>query len=127
MPPSLACGELKKRQFWVGCAAELMATTLFVFLVCASTLGQPSSVSHIASTAGLSITTLALCIGHITGGQLNPVVPFALMATRKLGVLKGVFYAMSQFLGGEPCYTTDFVIELASPRIAPSNDSKVIY
>lgn len=76
---------------------------MFVFLVCGSALNRPSSadfVVHISFTAGLSIATLAMTIGHLSGGLINPVVSIALTATRKISILEGVFYTLAQFLGG---------------------------
>jgi len=41
-----------------------------------------------------------MTIGHLSGGLINPVVSIALMATRKISILEGVFYTLAQFLGG---------------------------
>lgn len=100
MPDTIA---LRKRKFWICVGGEFFATTMFVFLVCGSALNRPSSadfVVHISFTAGLSIATLAMTIGHLSGGLINPVVSIALTATRKISILEGVFYTLAQFLGG---------------------------
>ena len=93
---------LRKRKFWICVGGEVFATAMFVFLVCGSTLNWPSSVFvlHVSLTAGLSITTLAMTIFHLSGGLINPVVSIALMATRKISILEGVFYTLAQLLGG---------------------------
>jgi hypothetical protein len=96
--------KLRDRQLWVGFAAEFLATAVFVFMVCGATLRWSSSspfVLHIALTVGLSIATLASTIGHITGGQINPVVTLGFIVTRRLHPLKGFLIIVGQFLGGK--------------------------
>lgn len=94
---------LRKREFWIRVASEFFATTMFVFLVCGSTLNWQNSactVLRISLTAGLSIATLAMAIGHLTGGLINPSVNVALMVTRKISIVEGIFYTMGQICGG---------------------------
>ena len=100
MPDTIA---LRKRKFWICVGGEFFATTMFVFLVCGSTLEWSFNIDfvlRVSVTAGLSIATLAMTIGHLSGGLINPVVSIALMATRKISILEGVFYTLAQFLGG---------------------------
>ena len=95
---------LKKRDFWTRVAAEFLATTFFVFVVCGSALNWRNSspvVLHISLTAGLSVATMAMIVGHLTGGLINPAVNIALILTRKISILEGVFYTVAQFFGGE--------------------------
>ena len=94
------CSELTNRGVLVGCLAESLCTAIFVFLVCASTLGV-LNVVVVALTAGLSIATFVLAIGHLTGGLLNPAVAVGLMATRKLDVAKGILFVLSELFGGK--------------------------
>jgi len=94
---------IRKREFWVCVGGEFFATTIFVFLVCGSTLNWQHSncaVLHISLTAGLSIATLAMVIGHLSGGLMNPAVNMALLVTRKISILEGVLYTVAQFCGG---------------------------
>ena len=106
--------ELRTKKFWTEFAAEFLATMVFVFLVCGSTLtwdvNSPPAVIHIAFTAGLSIATLALAIGHVTGGHINPAVTIAVMATGKISVLRGVVYVIGQVLGGNVIFYESFSI-----------------
>ena len=76
---------------------------MFVFLVCGSTLNWQNSactVLRISLTAGLSIATLAMVTGHLSGGLINPSVNVALMVTRKISIVEGIFYTVGQFCGG---------------------------
>ena len=96
--------RLRKREFWVCVGGEFVATTIFVFLVCGSTLSWQDgacSVLRISLTAGLSIATLAMVIGHHSGGLLNPAVNIALVAAQKITVVEGIAYTAAQFCGGQ--------------------------
>ena len=101
--------ELRTKKFWTEFAAEFLATMVFVFMVCGSTLtwdvNSPPAVIHIAFTAGLSIATLALAIGHVTGGHINPAVTIAVMVTGKISVLRGIFYVAGQSTGGNMTFS----------------------
>lgn len=95
--------SLRKREFWVCVSGEFLATAMFVFLVCGSTLNWQITdcmVLHISLTAGLSITTLAMAIGHLSGGLINPAVNLALLVARKISIMEGVFYTAAQICGG---------------------------
>ena len=94
---------LRKREFWVCVGGEFFATAIFAFLVCGSTLNWQNNgcaVLHISLTAGLSIATLAMVIGHLSGGLINPAVNIAMLVTRKISIMEGVFYTLAQFCGG---------------------------
>lgn len=101
---------LRKRKFWTCVGAEFLATTIFVFAVSSSTLTVQGDatvvVLHVSLTAGLTVATLVMATGHLTGGLINPALTTALMATKKISVLEGVFYIVAQFLGGR--YTDDY-------------------
>lgn len=94
---------LRKRELWIAVGGEFVATTIFVFLVCGSTLNWQDTgcaVLRISLTAGLSIATLALVIGHLSGGLMNPAVNTALLVARKITVIEGALYTVAQFCGG---------------------------
>jgi MIP family channel proteins len=48
---------------------------------------------------GLAITVLAFATGHISGGQLNPAVTFALAAVGSLPVVQAVANTIAQIVG----------------------------
>lgn len=95
--------KLLDKQLWMCFTAEFFATCVFVFMVCGATFtltANPVYVLHIALTVGLSVATLASTFGHITGGQVNPVVTLGFIVSRRLRPLNGLVIICSQFLGG---------------------------
>lgn len=95
--------EVRSRLFWIEVLAELLATLLFLFMVCGTVLpwnNAPPSVIHIAFSHGLSIATLAMAVQHVSGGQLNPAVTISMMAVERVSVLKAVFFIAAQCIGG---------------------------
>lgn len=96
--------KLKSRTLWIGFAAEFLATTIFVFNVVGANLSWNSSsfsVLHIAVTIGFSIAVLAAAIGHLTGGQINPVVSLSFIATKRIHPIDGALYICGQLIGGK--------------------------
>jgi MIP family channel proteins len=70
--------------------AEYTAMTLFVTIGCGSAMGLANKegsawVLQVALTFGIAITVLAYSIGHISGGQINCAVTFALAINGSLG------------------------------------------
>ena len=62
---------------------------------------QPPSTELISLCFGLSIATLAMCSLHLSGGHINPAVSIAMMAVRKVSVIRGITYVIFQIVGGE--------------------------
>jgi len=94
--------EVRSRSFWIEVLAELLATLLFLFMVCGTVLpwnNAPPSVIHIAFSHGLSIATLAMAVQHVSGGQLNPAVTISMMVVERVSVLKAVFFIAAQCIG----------------------------
>ena len=91
--------------------AEYVGTLLLVMVGCGSCMGgdegeasvqvdDQARVVRISLCFGLTVSTLAQTIGHVSGCHVNPAVTLAMVVGRKMGMMKGLLYAASQCLGG---------------------------
>lgn len=84
--------------------AEFLGTGFLVFVGCGSCIGgwdigyKPTMV-QIALAFGVAVATIAQCIGHISGGHINPAVTCAMMVTGKCSFLRAFLYVVSQCVG----------------------------
>ncbi|XP_037132417.1 aquaporin-4 [Syngnathus acus] len=107
--------QLKTKEFWRAVGGEFVAMLMFVFLGVACTIDWASAPAKSNSTAscptqsdrtvlislcfGLSIAMLVRWFGPISGGHINPAVTLAMVVTRKVTIIKGVFYLLAQLVG----------------------------
>ncbi|XP_036374645.1 aquaporin-1-like [Megalops cyprinoides] len=96
--------EFKSKAFWRAVLAELVGMTLFIFLSIGAAIGNPNNANpdqevKVSLAFGLSIATLAQCLGHISGAHLNPAVTLGLLASCQISVFKAVMYILAQMLG----------------------------
>ncbi|XP_063737187.1 aquaporin AQPAe.a isoform X2 [Eleginops maclovinus] len=95
--------ELRSRQFWCAILAELLGTMVLVSAVLGASVPGPGEALtgplYPAVAVGVTIIALAHCFGEISGAQVNPAVTLALLATRKVDVLRAVVYIAAQCLG----------------------------
>lgn len=90
-------------------AAEFIATSVFVWAGCGAAVSSnqwtdgavfdPAALVGISLAFGLSISTLAYGIGHISGGHINPAVTFSFMLLRIQSITGGLLYILAQCLG----------------------------
>jgi aquaporin-4 len=98
MPGLLGVGECQTRKFWQAVTAELIGTALLITLGCGSCVYDPS-VLHVSLAFGVTIATIVWSIAHISGGHINPAVTAAFLATRKISVMRALFYILAQCVG----------------------------
>lgn len=100
--------HLKTKDFWRAVGSEFVAMLLFVFLGVGSTVNWSASAAGspepdrkvlISLCFGLSIATLVQCFGHISGGHINPAVTAAMLVTKKVTIVKALFYLVAQLVG----------------------------
>ncbi|XP_078087174.1 aquaporin-1a.1 [Mustelus asterias] len=96
--------EVQCKSFWRAALAEFLGMTVFIFLSIGSATkwtpsGFPADLVQIALTFGLSIATLAQCVGHISGAHLNPAVTLGLLLGCRISLLRAMVYIISQLLG----------------------------
>ena len=95
--------DVKSPLFWRAVAAECIGTLFLTLVGCGSCIGwekeySPSMV-QIALAFGLIVATMVWCIGHVSGGHINPAVTMAMLITRKLSVARGCLFVVGQCLG----------------------------
>ncbi|XP_078110131.1 aquaporin-4 [Sander vitreus] len=95
--------ELRSKQFWRAILAELLGTLVLVSAVLGASVPGPGEAPtgplYPAVAVGVTIVALGYCFGEISGAQVNPAVTLALLATRKLEVVRAVVYMAAQCLG----------------------------
>ena len=95
---------LKSVDVWRGVLAELICTSLLVVVGCGSCIGKdwesntPTNV-QISFTFGLAVATLVRCIGHVSGGHINPAVTIAMLVTRRMTFVRAFLYIIAQLAG----------------------------
>ena len=83
------------------CIAEFIGTFALVFVgVGAVTIGQDKGggLLSVALAFGLTVAVMVSATLHISGGQFNPAVTVALLATRKMSLHDALFYILSQLV-----------------------------
>ncbi|GAA6219920.1 aquaporin-8 [Lates japonicus] len=84
------------------CLAELFGTSLFVFVGCASVIGNVGTggVLQPAMAHGLALGVLIMVFGQISGGHFNPAVSLSVYLCGGMKLLLLVSYILAQMLGG---------------------------
>jgi len=62
-------------------------------------ISRPSWVQLVAFQFGLAITVLAYATAHISGGQINCAITFALVIAKELSVIQGIANFAGQMIG----------------------------
>jgi len=103
---------------WRAAFAEYVAMTLFVIIGCGSAMGVANKAGYawvlqVALTFGIAISVLAYSIGHISGGQINCAVTFALALNGSLGWAQAGINLLFQLLGS---VTAALVLSVIYPK-----------
>ena len=115
--------QLASRPFWRAVFMEFMSTALFVIIGVGSVLSggeldhsfTPARLLVVGTAFGYAIVVLAYSSAAISGAHFNPAVTFALVLTRKIGIVRGIFYFAAQVCGG---IVGAFLIRAAIPQAA---------
>lgn len=93
--------------FWRAIAAEFFGMTLFLLIVTTVALPQGNDGGNVSSNnveiglgIGLAISSLAIMIGHVSGGHLNPAVTVGMICGGRISIIQGLFYIVAQTIGG---------------------------
>ena len=104
-------------------AAEFIGTFTLVSAVCGAALFSAPSAGLIAVAiaVGMSVTTMAYAVGHISGGHFNPAVTLGLVVAGRFGADKAVPYIITQVIAGA-CAAGVFYIVLMGAGTGRWND-----
>jgi MIP family channel proteins len=102
--------DLRSPLLWRGVVAEFLGTLFLTMIGCGSCLSHDSAdwanytptIVQISLTFGLTVATIVLCIGHVSGGHINPAVTVSLLAARKISLIRAVAFIVGQ-CGGALC------------------------
>jgi len=98
--------DLFSPNLWLSLPSEFLGTLLITLLGCSTwiqwDLATDSVVSpvHVALTFGLAVATVTWLFSHISGGHANPAVTLACLFTRRVSIIRGILYIVSQITGG---------------------------
>ncbi|TDG98196.1 hypothetical protein EPR50_G00216290 [Perca flavescens] len=89
-------------QYVQPCLAELFGTTMFVFVGCASVIGNVGDAGVIqpAVAHGLALGVLIMVLGQISGGHFNPAVSLSVYLCGGMGLSLLLPYVLAQMCGG---------------------------
>jgi len=85
---------------------ELLCTTLFIFIICATSYNYKRQANHYTSepligaiATGFCSVALIYSFADVSGANFNPAVTFATFVTGKINALKCVMYMIAQMSG----------------------------
>nr|XP_046233045.1 aquaporin-8-like [Scatophagus argus] len=89
-------------QYVQPCLAELVGTSLFVFVGCASVIGnnEVPGVLQPAVAHGLALGVMIMIFGQISGGHFNPAVSLCAYLCGGMELRLLLPYVLAQMLGG---------------------------
>ena len=97
-------------------AAEFIGTFTLVSAVCGAALFSAPSAGLIAVAiaVGMSVTTMAYAVGHISGGHFNPAVTLGLVVAGRFDPDKAVPYIITQVVAGACAAAVFYVIMMGA-------------
>jgi MIP family channel proteins len=79
--------------------AELIGTFALTFIGGAAIINGQAGLIGVALAHGLTLAVMISCIGHISGGHINPAVTVAFLVTGRMSAAEAALYIGSQLVG----------------------------
>ena len=81
--------------------SKMVPHSTLIFIYQGNEAGNVSANNvEIGIGVGLAITSLAIMIGHVSGGHLNPAVTVGMIVGGRISIIQGLLYIVAQVLGG---------------------------
>lgn len=92
------------KEFVKALSAEFIGTLFLVLVGCGSCIegwdhSYKASVVQISLAFGISVATMVQCVGHISGGHINPAVTCGMLMAGKCSLLRAFSYVVVQLIG----------------------------
>lgn len=92
--------DIKSLMFWKAVLAEFLGTCFLVMVAVGATLQTSTlDIVQISLSFGLCVASAVWIFGHISGGHVNPAVTIAMFVTRKISLIRAIFYIFAQCAG----------------------------
>lgn len=105
MDKCLGTKDICGLRLWRSALAEFIGTLFLTLIGCGTCLGSdwesaptPTTV-QISLAFGLIVGAMVWCIGHVSGGHINPAITVAFLVTRRISFLGAIVYILSQMTG----------------------------
>jgi len=93
--------DLFSPNLWLSIPSEMLGALVITLVGCSTWLSwTPMSPLHTALAFGLAVATVVWIFAHISGGHANPAVTLAALFTRRVSIIRGILYIVSQIVGG---------------------------
>lgn len=86
--------DIKTRKFFTALVAEFLGVMFLVIVACGSCYS--GNAVQISLCFAFAIATLVWSTAHVSGGHLNPAVTFGFLITRRITILRSLFYMVAQ-------------------------------
>ena len=84
--------------------AEFLGTALLTVVVLAVSKSNIGVPYFVALAAGLTLATMVMVFGAVSGAHLNPAITLGLFSARRIKLLPALAYVAAQLLGGIAAY-----------------------
>ncbi|CAF0726315.1 unnamed protein product [Didymodactylos carnosus] len=113
--------QVKQFSFYQALLSEFIGTMILTLMACST--GLPITRRQVPDlhgilVGGLTISTLIVCFGHVSGCNINPAVTLALLFARHIDIIRAICYIGVQLLGA---FCGSCLLKILAPTSAREN------